>query len=417
MIVVGLALFFDLYDVFLAGVIGVVITSSFGLDKTMLPYVISASFAGMFIGATCMGFVADRYGRRFAFFLNLTIYSIFTLLGAFSTNAEFLIATRVLAGVGIGAQLPVSDAYLSEILPAARRGTLIAVAYTIGFIGNPAVALLARVLVPQSPLGIEGWRWLFLLGALGIVIIWFGRKLPESPRWLLTKGRVDEAHAAARHLTNSPDLAAFPPTTRSHVPFSQLFSPVYRGRTLMLSVFQIFQTVGYYGFGTLVPIVLAAKGFSVLSSLTYTTVAFLGYPIGSALSIFIVDRIDRRWLIVATAFFMAVFGIALGFSEVPAAIGVLGILYTLTSNIFSNALHIFQGEIFPTSIRARAAGFTYSLSRASSAVAPFILLPVLRDFGAVAMFVTIAAAMLIVIIDIAVFAPSTTGKTLEEIAT
>ena len=184
----------------------------------------------------------------------------------------------------------------------------------------------------------------------------------------------------------------------------------------MLCVFHVFQTVGYYGFGTLVPLVLAAKGFSVLSSLTYTTIAFLGYPAGSALSIFIVDRIDRRWLIVATAFFMAVFGVALGLSNAPVAIGILGILYTLTSNIFSNALHIFQGEIFPTSTRARATGFAYSLSRASSAVAPFILLPVLRDFGPVAMFATIAIAMLIVMIDIALFAPTTTGRTLEQIA-
>jgi putative MFS transporter len=372
----------------------------------------------MFIGATCMGFIADRYGRRFAFFLNLGIYSFFTLMGAFSGNAAFLIATRIGAGVGIGAQLPVSDAYLSEILPAARRGTLIAVAYTIGFIGNPAVALLARFLVPEAPFGIEGWRWLFLIGSLGVVLIWFGRHgLPESPRWLWSKGRMEEAHAAACRLTGTSELASTAPVTQAnHVPFAMLFSPAYRGRTLMLCVFHVFQTVGYYGFGTLVPIVLAAKGFSVLSSLTYTTIAFLGYPIGSALSIFIVDRIDRRWLIVATAFFMAAFGLALGFSNDPLSIGMLGILYTLTSNIFSNALHIFQGEIFPTATRARAAGFAYSLSRASSAAAPFVLLPVLQDFGAVAMFATIAGAMLVVIIDIALFAPSTTGRRLEDIA-
>jgi len=417
MVIVGLGLFFDLYDVFLAGVLGTVITSSFGLDRAILPFVLSASFVGMFFGATTMGLIADRFGRRRAFLLNLSIYSLFTFLGAFSPNAAFLIATRIAAGVGIGAQLPVSDSYLSEILPAARRGSLIAVAYTIGFFGNPAVALLARFIVPTTPFGIEGWRWLFVLGAAGGFVVWLGqRMLPESPRWLAAKGRTAEAlQVAARFGLQTVAAAPSGAASTSHVGLALLSGP-YRRRTVMLCIFQVFQTVGYYGFGTLVPLVLAAKGFSVLSSLTYTTIAFLGYPAGSALSIFIIDRCDRRWLIVATAFLMAVFGIGLGMADAPAAIWTLGIAYTLVSNIFSNAFHVFQGEIFPTAARASAAGIAYGLSRASSAVVPFVLLPILHEFGPTAMFATIAAAMLVVIADIALFAPSTTGRTLEHIA-
>jgi putative MFS transporter len=181
-------------------------------------------------------------------------------------------------------------------------------------------------------------------------------------------------------------------------------------------VFQIFQTIGYYGFGTMVPLVLAHKGFSILQSLTYTTIAFLGYPIGSALSVFVVERTDRRQLIVFSALGMAVFGLGLGFAASPALIAVLGILYTLVSNIFSNALHILQGEIFPTAIRARAAGSAYGLSRLSSAAMPFVLLPVLNRYGAGAMFAVVAAAMLVVMLDIGLFAPRTTGRSLEHIA-
>jgi putative MFS transporter len=391
-IVIGLGLFFDVFDVFLAGTLATVLVSSFGLTQAQLPAVLGSSFLGMFVGSTIVGSVADRIGRRPAFLLNLAVYSIFTLAGAFSPNASFLIATRFLAGIGIGAQMPLSDAYLSEVLPAPVRGRMIALAYTIGFCGVPVVGLSARVLVPLNVFGVDGWRWLFVAGSLGGFVIWsLQHHIVESPRWL----------AAQRQPRAS---------------YRTLFVPPNRRRVLMLYVFQIVQTVGYYGFGTMVPLVLASKGLSVLSSLTYTTIAFIGYPVGSALSMFVIERTDRRVLIVLSALGMAIFGLALGFSTARVLIAVFGILYTLISNVFSNAFHVLQGEIFPTAIRGRATGSAYGLSRLSSAAMPFVLLPVLNRHGPGAMFAIIAAAMLIVIVDIGLFAPSTTGKPLEDIA-
>lgn len=421
--VVGLGLFFDIFDVFLAGVLGTVLTNSFGLSQTMLPIVLGSGFLGMCFGATFMGVIADRFGRRPAFLVNLAVYSFFTLAGALSPNAVSLAISRFLAGIGIGGQMPLSDAYLSELLPARVRGKFISLAYTIGFCGIPAVGLSARFLVPSHILGVEGWRWLFVAGSLGGMVIWaLQRYLVESPRWLESAGRVTEARAAAAFLTGvHPDSVQIAPWAKSKGrksagSYTALFAPRNRRRMLMLYVFQIFQTIGYYGFGTMVPLVLANKGFSVLQSLSYTTIAFLGYPIGSALSVFIVEKIDRRLLIVISALAMAAFGLGLGFATSPVLIGVLGILYTLVSNIFSNAFHILQGEIFPTAIRARAAGSAYGLSRLSSAVMPFILLPVLNDYGAGVMFALVAAAMLIVIVDIGLFAPRTSGRNLEHIA-
>lgn len=376
--VIGLGLFFDLYDVFLAGALSTVLTKSFALSPAILPMVLGSSFLGMFFGAIFMGAAADRIGRRPAFLLNLGIYSLFTLAGAFSPNARFLIVTRFLAGIGIGAQMPLSDAYLSEIL--------------------------------------------FVAGSLGGIVVWaMERPVVESPRWLEATGRVREAHAAAAWLLGQPVEAigpALPPhrERQEGTSYRALFAPGIRRRTLMLYVFQIFQTIGYYGFGTMVPLVLAHKGFTVLASLTYTTIAFLGYPLGAALSLVVIERIDRRLLIILSALAMAAFGLALGFAVSPFLMGTLGILYTLVSNIFSNSFHILQSEIFPTAIRGRAAGSAYGLSRLSSAAMPFVLLPVLTDYGAPAMFAIVAAAMAIVIADIAVFAPRTTGRKLDQIA-
>src|SRR4029077_5471105 len=133
------------------------------------------------------------------------------------------------------------------------------------------------------------------------------------------------------------------------------------------------------------------------------------------LSLPLVERVDRRWLIVGAAASMSVFGLALGYASAPGVILAMGFFYTATSNVFSNALHIFQVEIFPTFARATAAGTAYGLSRLSSGVMPFVLLPVLERWGAGAMFAVIATALWIVILDVAFFAPSTTGRSLERV--
>jgi len=422
-VIAGIGSFFDLFDIFLAGVLGTVLTQQFGLDRLSLPAALSSAFVGMFVGATLFGRFADRVGRRPAFLLNLAIYSAFTLAGAFSVDATTLIVSRFLAGVGIGAELPLVDAYLSELLPARLRGRYTAWAYTLGFVGVPAAGLLGRVLVPIAPFGIAGWRWLFVAGSIGAVIVWFARRrLPESPRWLESVGRSEEADAIVTRMEIEasahgalPDPSRTGAIEKGRPRLSVLFEQRYRSRTIMLAVFHVFQTIGYYGFGTLVPIVLAAKGFSVVTSLTFTTLTFVGYPIGSALSLPIVERVDRKWLIAGSAFLMSVLGLGMGYATSSAAIVVLGFLYTAVSNVFSNALHIFQAEIFPTFVRATAAGTCYGLSRLSSAVMPFVLLPVLERWGAGPMFAVVAVALWIVILDIVLFAPRTTGRSLEDV--
>lgn len=422
-IIAGIGSFFDLFDIFLAGVLGTVLTQQFHLTRAALPPIIGSSFIGMFFGAMLLGRYADRAGRRTAFLLNLGIYSGFTLLGAFSVDLTMLIVTRFLAGIGIGAELPLVDAYLSELLPARHRGRYTAWAYTIGFLGIPAAGFLARILVPRQPLGIDGWRWMFVAGSLGAAIVWAIRsKLPESPRWLESVGRTPEADAIVSRMEREAEVLGPLPAPEpneiaqsGHARFRAIFGPRYRGRTLMLCVFHIFQTVGYYGFGTLVPTVLAAKGYSIVTSLTFTSLTFIGYPVGSALSLPLVERVDRRWLIVGSAALMSVFGLSLGYASAPGVILTMGFFYTATSNVFSNALHIFQVEIFPTFARATAAGTAYGLSRLSTGAMPFVLVPVLDRWGPGAMFAVIAAALWIVIVDIALFAPKTTGRSLEAI--
>jgi putative MFS transporter len=424
-VLLGIGLFFDLYDIFLTGVLSTVLSEQFHVAHELLPLLLGAGFLGMFIGAIVLNGLADRFGRKKAFMWNLAIYSGFTLLAAFSPNVVLLIIFRFLAGFGLGAEPPLCDTYLSELLPVSKRGKYVAWAYTLAFLSMPVEGFLAKWLVPLKFLGMEGWRWLFIIGSIGALIVWILRRhLPESPRWLETAGRIAEANQIVvqfeEEAKKTTDLepavvSGAQPLPIEKVSFPVLFKKQYVQTTLMLWFFQILQTIGYYGFGTLVPLILKAKGYTVLDSLEYAALTFLGYPIGSLLSLPLVERMDRKWLIVLSAFLMAVFGISFGLAETPMLIILFGVLYTLISNVFSNAFHIYQAEIFPTSVRATAVGFAYSLSRLMSGLMPFLLLPVLRKYGSTAMFEVMAVAMGLIMLDIGLLGPRTTGRSLEEV--
>ncbi|RJQ75799.1 MFS transporter [Pseudonocardiaceae bacterium YIM PH 21723] len=420
-VIVGLGLFFELYEVFLAGTISSVLVTEFKLSKSALPPLLASTFLGMFVGAVVLGRFADRFGRRNAFLVNLGLFSVFSLLGAFSGNATMLLVTRFFAGIGLGAELPLADAYLSELLPARKRGRLIAWAYTLAFCGVPVVGFLAKGLTEQTILGIAGWRWLFVIGALGAVIVFLLRRgLPESPRWLHSAGRTAEAEAGIRALEAEAGQAAGAPLEPEEVGkktgLSDLLGPAYRRRTLMMTFFHILQTVGYYGFGTMVPLILAAKGYPVSKSLLYTALTFLGYPIGSALSLPLVERFERKYLVIGSALAMGACGLAFGLAESITVAIVFGVAYTAVSNVFSNAFHIYQAEIFPTSLRSTASSGTYSISRLTIAAMPFVLVPFLHGFGATALFVLIGAAMVLVAVNVGILGPRTTGRSVESVA-
>jgi MFS transporter, putative metabolite:H+ symporter len=430
-LIVGIGSFFDLYEVFLGGVLAPVLAKQWALSSTGKSAVIACAFAGMFVGACLMSVLADHWGRRRVFILNLASYAVLSVASAFAPNLTVFVVLRFLCGVGMGSELVLVDTYLAEFLPSAVRGRYIAWAYTAGFLGVPVAALFGAHVVAQTTFaGVAGWRWLLIAGGLGaLFVVAVQRALPESPRWLVSRERDAEALAAVaaiedkvRRPGSAPGPGAAMPERRAEgVPAQERVSladmfRAYRRRTIMLWVFQILQTMAYYGFGSLAPLVLTAKGYTVTSSLGYAALSFIGYPVGSLLSIPLVERFERKILIIVSAAGIAVFGLVFGLStSVPVIVGA-GFLLTVCSNVFSNGYHIYETEIFPTRIRSSAIGIAYSLSRAASAALPFIAVPVLDDFGSGWVFTGSAVLIAVLCLDVGILGPRTTGRVLEEAA-
>ena len=196
---------------------------------------------------------------------------------------------------------------------------------------------------------------------------------------------------------------------------ARLSTPPYRRRFAMMVVFHLLQPLGYYGFGTLATLVLVARGFDVTSSLLYTALSFIGYPVGSALAVPLMQRFDRKFLLMWSVALMAVSGLIFATVDNVVLIVVFGFSTTAISNVFSNIYHVYQAEIFPTDVRASAVGLTYSLSRLSGGALPFVLLPVLYAYGAPAMFTVVVVALAIVIAAVALVGPRTSLLSLDEI--
>jgi MFS transporter, putative metabolite:H+ symporter len=426
-VAVGLGLFFEMYEIFLSSTLSATLEHDFGVRGTALKLVLASSFIGMFFGAAFFGRLADRIGRRKAFLLGLSWFSVFSLAGAFAPSTALLVLTRFLAGVGIGAVYPVADSYLADVLPREHRGRMASYAYTCSFVAVPFAAFLAWWLAQHSPLGIAGWRWLLALGASGAVIVFvLNRWLPESPRWLASVGRLEEAQRALNTFAAGSNVLAAqidtrPAATRGSVTrpaqsaLTQLRRAPYNRRVMMLTVFHLFQTYGYYGFGTLAALVLVSRGYDVTSSMLFSALSFLGYPLGSLMAIPLMARVERKFLLAGSIVAVAGFGLLFATQSSVVSIIVFGFLTTATSNVFSNVYHVYQAEIFPTTVRATAVGWTYSLSRLSSGAAPFVLIPILNHYGAGAMFAVVATALAIVIVAVLTLGPRTSRRSLEEI--
>ncbi len=426
---------FEFYDLFMTAYVipglvkaGLLANVSFGIFTGPALFV-AATFTGLFIGTFVLGFVADRFGRRAIFTYSLLFYCTATLVMAFQDSGLLVCLWRLIAGIGLGVELVTIDTYIAELVPKHVRGRAFAYNQAIQFAVVPIVAFLAYMLVPTAPFGFDGWRWVVVIGSLGALFVWFLRRgVPESPRWLLQQGRVAEAEAitaaieakvrkdlrGARMPEPAPHAVERPETMGR---FAEIWQPPYRTRTVMLMMFQFFQTFGFYGFAAWVPTLIAQQvGINLGSSLLYSFIIAIANPFGPLLAMSFADKFERKWQLVGAAIGVGVFGMLFSFQSTLPLLILCGVLITLCNNVLSNTFHGYQTELFPTRIRARAVGFTYSFSRISAVFASFIIGFFLQSAGTKGVFGLIAFAMVMVVLSIGIFGPRTRDLELEQIS-
>lgn len=399
---------FDLLEMTLGSALAAVFSSPPHVAApAQLSMLLSSVFVGAIVGAPLSGWLADRHGRRVTLIGLLLLLFVTSLGAAFSSHIAGVSAWRCLSGLALGGFPPLVITYLTDVLPAGRRGPLMMV--TIGFatLGPAAGIFLVRALTPLQPLGLEAWRWGFIFGGTGSALAGLlFLLLPESPRWLAARLRMPDADRACLRFERSPALLAA--TAPAPAPASTETSAPRRSWPLAaaLSFLSPWSTVA---FPLLSGAVLAQKGFKVTDTLLFVGLSTFGPFFGNVLVATVIDRIGRRTAMIACSLGMLAAGTVFVASGTPALLIASGFAFTLLVSMQLSFLNLYVSELFPTASRGRAVAGAWALNRVGAAIAPLLLLPLLHGKGAYTMFAVIASSLLAGM-ALLVFAPTSAAR-------
>ncbi|WP_258957155.1 MFS transporter [Rhodococcus globerulus] len=382
----------------------------------------SATFFGMFVGSTAGGWLADRYGRKWTIVGATFWYSAFSLACAFATGMVDLTIYRVMTGAGLQAMVAVLLAYVSEMFPRHLRGRMQALILAVGLAGIPMMAWFSRFVIPTSP---SAWRWIFVLGAggvvVGIVSIW---KLPESVRWLEANGQAEKARFLVEKLEREaretfgphlPEPQEESPTPRAKT--RELFGHAYIKRTVVAATMLSFLAVGFYGFNSWLPTLLVEHGFSSSESLAYTSILSLAAVPGALFAWFFIDRWERRRMLWIIESVVAVLMLVFGFTNSTSVLIASGLLITLLLQTGTAFIFTYLPEIFPTHLRGTGTGFVNGIGRIAGFGSGFLIAGVYSGLGYTAVFLVTAGSMALMGLIVGIFGERTTNRSLEQIAT
>jgi putative MFS transporter len=418
LVISGLGWMFDAMDVLMLSFLLAPIASEFKLDPGQRGLIASATFVGMFLGAAAAGRLADRYGRRGVFTVTLVIFSIGSALSALAPSYETLLAARIIAGLGLGGELPVAATLVSELSPRSQRGRMIVLLESFWAYGTILAGIVAITVVANY-----GWRWGFAVGAVpALYVAYLRRALPESPRFLAEKGRAPEADAVVRRveragggalLTLAPAVA---PTRAGRTRISELFSGRYARRTVMLWILWFGVVLTYYGIFLWIPSILATRGLSQVRSNEFFFLSTLAQVPGYFSAAWLVERLGRKTTLVA--FLLGTAASAFMFGN--AGTGTDAFIWAALLSFFNlgawGVVYTYTPELYPTSVRATGSGVAAAVGRIGGIIGPYltpVLVPAIAVNGTFALFM---ALLLITAAAVAVLGEETRGRSLEEIA-
>lgn len=415
LLAVSFAYFFEFADINTFATTAPKLIHVWGITVDQIAYVTSLSFVGMFIGSVVAGGLADRWGRKRTLVWTTVFFGLFSFASVFSWDLVSLGVFRILTSAGLSAMTVVAVIYVNEMYPSKVRGKFQAYAIVVGICGTPATNLIASAVVPLSD---WSWRLVYLWGSLGLLLVLFTRRLKESPRWHESRGEYDRADAVLREIETrvsaetGPLPQPAPPvveTASTKAPLKLLLQRKYLMPTLLLTVLWVTQTIGFFGYSSWAPTLLAKEGFSVEKSVFYVALTTVGAPLGSYLASLVTDRFERKWCLAGFGTVIALCGLLYGLTFNPVLIVVFGFLVNMFERGYTALGYAYSPELFDTRSRSLGTGVSYGLGRLSNAAGPLIVAALYNTSGYRSVFFFIAGTWLVGAVVLAVFGPLTRG--------
>ncbi|MFA3843121.1 MFS transporter [Streptomyces aureus] len=400
--------FSDGYHLGTIGIALPAIAPAFGLGPAWEGMLGASALIGTFVGSIALGWLGDRIGRQLLYLLDFLLIAIASLLQFFVHGPWELLALRLLIGIGIGADYALGPTLVAEFVPRRLRGGLLASLTVMWTFGYVAAYYLGSYLVELGP---DTWRWLLATGAVpAILVVLLRIGTPESPRWLLGRGRVDEARAiVAKHLGPHVDISELIEQPKPEkTGFSQLFTGGHLRNTIFGTLFYNCQVIPYFAIYTFLPVLLARMDLGIDDFLSNGLLnAFL--LAGGIGGLWLVARCTRRGLLIWSFLVMAVcLGIIAVWPHGPLPL-ILGLflVFTFVMSAASNLEQVYPPELFPTALRGSGVGLINGASRVGSAAGTFVLPIALAGVGFTASLLGLTAVLIIGVISSALLAPET----------
>lgn len=422
--VTGLGWLFDAMDTGLISFVLPILAKDWGLAPEQMGWIGSVGFIGMALGAVISGTIADRIGRKLVFSLTVVLYSLATGACALSWNYESLLIFRFLVGFGLGGELPVAATLMTEYAPTKLRGRFIVLLESFWGLGWLAAACIAYLLIPQY-----GWQIAFFIGALPAVYVFMIRlHMPESVRYLISKGRIKEAQEIVLLLEKKLHVESKPfdgelsdvekgTSTMAEPKFSSLWSGMFARRTLMLWLAWFGINFSYYGIFMWLPSIVFQQGFTVVKTFEYVLIMTLAQLPGYYCAAWLVDVIGRKYTL---SLFLLISGVASYFFGNAATPGEL-LAWGAAMSFFNlgawGVLYTYTPELYPTAIRALGSGWAAGFGRIGSMIAPAMVgMMIGSQMSSSGIFMLFAGVFLAVSLIVVCLGVESRQKSLEEIA-
>ncbi|MEM0158769.1 MAG: MFS transporter [Thermoplasmataceae archaeon] len=423
-VIIGIGYFFTFYDISDIGLAMPAIADQFKIGgSTQLFLALSVGLIGYGIGSYFIGSLADIFGRYRTMILTMALTALGSFGDAISMNVPELTIFRFITGLGLGADLNLVSTYISEFAPPAIRGKITVYTFLVGILGQAVTPFVGLSLVPVF---YDGWRWLFGIGAIIAFIALILRfQLPESPRWLATRGKkIAEAKKVLEMMESiaqkkvgklpEPDLKSVN-IEEEKFPTIYLFRRPYSSRLGLLVFVWFFWYIGNYGFLGDSAALLSSAGFSIGSSILYIAVGAVGYPVGALIMILTADKFERKYVIFVDTLVWFI-GMLLFATKVHLALFAGSFLASLALGMYLQVAYTFTAENYPT--RARSSGFalTDGIGHIGGAFGAIFLPILVATYSFFVGFSFIAVTGLIAGLLVLVGGAKVTGKPLESIS-